>query len=294
MAETFEGRPAKKQAIDTGIGDGSRDAKPAAIAVAAAAGPAVCPPKLEDLAEYIVEFLKPEEAAVVAPSFLQAVERKSELALARVEQTLPVSAADWRLRLSRQVLACYQRFYFGGTETNDRPPQRPRLHPTLHPRLLWQCANTCPLTKLGKLHGWHYGRLVRSSESVVPLNPEIYIVFYSAVTPHIGPSVMLPNGNMAVACTDTVIRILDTKHMTWADAGGLDPQVFQYPDRDRVVAHVAGEMLRRSTSGDARRDSSSNRLYTSYFWPIRLDLGSPVLFRGPFGFPSKCHVQPTR
>lgn len=53
---------------------------------------------------------------------------------------------------------------------------------------------------------------------------------------------MLPSGNIAMACGDNVIRILDTVQMSWTVAGALTPDLIPFPPTKAIaeafVAHV--------------------------------------------------------
>lgn len=73
--------------------------------------------------------------------------------------------------------------------------------------------------------------------------PFLFLYSPSAVTPNIGPSVVIPDGNIAMACSDNVVRILDTQTMEWTEAGTLNPQLVPFPPTDSVAERLAA--LRR-------------------------------------------------
>ena len=126
----------------------------------------------------IAEFLGPLEASYHSALFLRFTAPIAEAWLDTIEANHHVDW-DWRLRLGQAELENYKRKYLLG----NRRRRRPLPSPTLHPRLLWRCASGIPLAQLS--------------------------------TPHIGPSTVLPNGNIAVLCGDGFLRIFDTTNGTF-------------------------------------------------------------------------------
>jgi len=129
--------------------------------------------------ELIAEFIEPSESVYISLEFSEIAERVCDLALNKITENHPVDL-EWGLRLSRELLRNYERLYFQGDDpTTVRPP-----NPKLNPNLLWQLAKSVPLTQF-----------------IVPIE---------------GPSVVLPNGNIAFAREpDGLICILDMQQKTF-------------------------------------------------------------------------------
>lgn len=167
--------------------------------------------------------IKDKDVLVVCKGLLKTGEKTAESALCKIEQDHYVDA-EWRARLEQDVTIRYQSHYFYDDMT-------PRPHTRTLPN--------------GLPEPTHPSRLLLPSSPKVPLA--------QVMTPHIGPSVVLPDGNIAIACErDNMIRIFDTSQMSFtltAETGARLPVHLRWSWISDSLFYSNGHLVLRSGFG---------------------------------------------